>query len=139
MPRFSPMLAAAAMSIALAATGPAGALPLHPSPAVAQADGAQANVQTVDHRSRRHNRHRGGVYFNFGLGSPFFGSPYIYQPRVYSYDPYSYRYYEPYYAPRTYVPAPAPYVYAPAPYASDSTGRCDAGQVYRHPVGCVPG
>jgi hypothetical protein len=97
-------------------------------------------VQTVDHRRWRHHRRSGGVHFSFGFGSPFY-EPYGYGfgPRVYSYDPYYYRHYEPYYEPAPYVYETQPYVYEPAPrYGSDTTGRCDAGQVYRYPIGCVP-
>ena len=84
MPSLSSMLAAAGISVAFAATGPAGAMPLHAISAVAQADGAQALILKVDRRRHHGYRSRGGIFFNFGFGSPFyapyqnfgFGSPF---------------------------------------------------------------
>ncbi len=89
MPSLSSMLAAAGISVAFAATGPAGAMPLHAISAVAQADGAQALILKVDRRRHHGYRSRGGIFFNFGFGSPFyapyqnfgFGSPF-YAPYI---------------------------------------------------------
>jgi hypothetical protein len=158
-------LAAAVATALFAATGPAGALPLHQPPKATRANDVQVPA--------RYYGRPGGVYFGFGFGSPYFAPYYSYPYSGPYYGPGRYRpysapgYYQPYYAPRYsrpyyaprysqpyYAPrysAPAPYAYEqnpypePAPYSyearpneSDPTGRCSSGQHYRYPVGCVP-